>query len=90
MKYVFMIISAVCILSGAAIAIGNWAGVYKAAVKKEKTGSWIPLIGGILLLIGLLLFPHDLTKKLCWIGLIADWGCIPGIVYSVAAVLRRK
>ena len=83
-------ISVLFLILGTLITVVNWIGVYKATVKKEQTGSWIPFIGGIMLLIGLLLLPNSTAKKMCWIGCIVDWGSIPGIVYTVVALLRRK
>ncbi|MCM1334518.1 MAG: hypothetical protein NC084_02090 [Bacteroides sp.] len=64
----------------------NWRAFYITYIKKEKFCSWIPLLPGITAIAAFLLFPDNRLIGLFWIGFFLDWGCVPGLVFTL---LRR-
>lgn len=84
------VISAILFIFGVCVSVMNWACFIMGTVMKKKTGSWIPLIGGGLTVISMILFPYELINRLCWIGLLADFGCIPGFAYTLYWFVFRK
>lgn len=79
----FYILSISFFLLGMYIVTINWIGFWLSYKKNIYTGSWIPLLAGILVMTALLFFPNNNVKKFCWIGLFIDWGSVPGIVYTL-------
>jgi hypothetical protein len=71
------------------LALGTWlailnAGVFwKVHVRKQEAPSWIPLLGGLFGVVGLLLLPFEATRDWWWIPLLLDWGCAPGIGHTI-------
>ncbi len=56
---------------------------FKALFTRKEGPSWIPLLGGILTAVGMLCMPINGTAIWMWIPLFLDYGCIPGISYSL-------
>ena len=79
-KWVLAILFFICFLW---IAIMNGIVFWQSHIKKLKTSSWIPLIGGILGLSSLLILPIKGLKLWCWLPLIIDWGSIPGLLETI-------
>lgn len=72
------------------LMILNGMVFWKGYVKREKTGSWIPLLGGVLGAIALLLIPAAAVNRWWWILLLLDWGCLPGFLYTAFWYLSAK
>jgi hypothetical protein len=61
---------------GAFVSIGNWITLIGAIVTKSST-SFIPLIGGVLAAIGVLILPIDGIWRWAWVPLFTDFGTVP-------------
>ena len=61
---------------GSLISLGNWVTLIGAIVTKTSS-SFVPLIGGVLVAVGLVILPIEGLWKLAWIGLLADFGTVP-------------
>lgn len=72
------------------LVISSWYFVWLSYVKKQYVGSLVPLVAGVLVMIGLILYPQNDVKKFCWIGLLIDPGGIPGILYTVWRIHKDK
>lgn len=86
MKTLFYILSIFFLIIGMYLVILNWIFFWKSYVKKQYMGSWVPLIAGVLVMIGFILYPENNVKKFCWIGLLIDPASIPGILYIIFAL----
>lgn len=75
------ILGVLLILAGGFIAAINWAVIVQW-VAKRRHSSWIPLAGGGLFGMGMALVPYSPANELWWVPLLADWGCIPGFVFT--------
>jgi hypothetical protein len=49
---------------------------------KKNNKSWIPILGGCLIAVGMYLQKTELASSFWWIGLLIDWGCLPGFLYN--------
>ena len=61
----------------------NWKCFWYTYIKKQKASTWIPIIPGALLMIAFILYPNDVINRLAWIGLLIDWGCFPGFIFTL-------
>jgi len=74
------------VASGLAGALGlyvttlNWLAV-------ARRRSWIPIVGGALLCLSLALVPA--LRWLAWLGLILDFGAVPGLSWALFQWWRR-
>lgn len=71
----------------------NASVFWKLFVRKENAPSWIPLLGGMLGAFGLGVIPLELAHRLCFLPLLLDYGCLPGLlhtVYALAATVVRE
>lgn len=90
MKIFLYILSILFLLIGMYLVISSWYFIWISYVKKQNVGSLVPLVAGVLVMIGLILYPQNDVKKLCWIGLLIDPGGIPGILYTVWQIHKDK
>lgn len=81
-----VILSTLLIAAGGYVCALNWHQVY-ASRRGTSKGSWIPLIGGGLIAIGLAVSPR--TRGWWWLPLLLDWGCAPGLLHTVLFFLNR-
>ena len=78
---------------GGFCALGNLLIVATLPFRKNQEGrvSFIPIIGGILLCLGLIVIPIDGTANWCWAGLLVDFGCIPLFAWAgIDSLYRRR
>jgi hypothetical protein len=70
----------------------NWSVFAQGYLLRRKTSSWIPLIGGVAGVATFLVLPIDDIHKYWWLPLLADWGCIPGLLHALLfhAFVRRR
>jgi len=61
---------------GAFVALGNWLTLIKMVIT-EGSSSFIPILGGSLAFLGLLIIPVPGRFPWLWVPLVADWGCVP-------------
>ena len=67
----------------------NWGVFWKRHVRGVATSSWIPFLGGSIGVVGLLSMPIPSAATWWWVPLLLDWGCVPGIGYSIYYHLTR-
>jgi hypothetical protein len=63
---------------------------WNSFVRKKKTSSWIPVIGGACGALSLSIVPLQSAGAWWWLPLILDWGSIPGILVSLGYALSRS
>jgi hypothetical protein len=83
-----ILISALLFIVGCWIIILNWISVFKYILTKKKQPSWIPLVGGFVLMLSLGLQPFEDFSKYWLIPFVLDWGCIPGLVYTLIVYVK--
>lgn len=78
-------------LTGLWVICLNWRVFHLGFVLKKKAPSWIPLLGGLLAWGGMALFDHPISSY-GWVGLLVDWGSIPGfaVVAWILATSARS
>jgi hypothetical protein len=81
-----------------AIAIGFLGGVVIASnygialrfILRGRRGSLVPILGGLLVCVGMLLYPGGLTRPWAWVPLLLDIGCLPMMVAAACNVGRGR
>ena len=68
-------------LGGWVIAL-NYAVFYRQFFRRRHH-SWIPLIGGFVGVFAMLACPLPAVRRLAWLPLILDPGCVFGLLYSI-------
>lgn len=74
---------------GLMIAIGNWS-VFIGAIKRRKSASFGPLVGGICLFIALMIPPFNFSWKVALLGFVVDFGSLPLFSYGVFMMIRSR
>lgn len=72
------------------LVILNASVFWERHVCKKKSPSWIPLLGGVSGVMCCLILPVPSLKAVWWIPLILDLGSVPGLVYTIFFLLRRR
>ncbi len=70
---------------GAVLILGNW-WIAASYFVWGKHDSLVPLIGGLLAFVGLLISPHPSIISLWWLPLLFDLGCVPMVVAAIVRV----
>ena len=83
------ILGSLSLIAGAYVSGVN-AYILLRYLRRSNAPSWIPLIGGILGAIGLLILPTPSLRAAWWIPFFLDWGSVPGITHAVAWHLLRR
>lgn len=87
------VVSVVFGLSGWWIIILNFSVVYFRFVRRKRTGSWVPFLGGFLAFVGMVFCPLPQIQKYAWTPLIVDAGYIISVMtigYIMQYFARRK
>jgi hypothetical protein len=77
------ILATISISLGALIALSNWYCIYAS----HRTGRHVPpapLLGGLLLVLGLVGFPE--TRAYAWLGIVADYGTVI-LIFAVPVLI---
>jgi hypothetical protein len=56
---------------------------WKNYIRRERTSSWIPIVGGLCGVAAALIVPFPLAKQFWWLPLLLDWGSLPGLSYTL-------
>jgi hypothetical protein len=83
------VIGICCVTIGCLITFANWMIVWNWFIRRKRS-SRIPLVGGVLSMIGLMAIPIGSLSHWCWLPLVADVGCIPILVQLALFHLRRN
>ena len=59
-------------------------------IRGKKTGSSIPLIGGISGAIALSITPWPEANRWWWLPLLLDYGCVPLLTFTAVWILSRR
>lgn len=81
-----LIFSVALCLFAAFTAIVNWRIVFLRLTRREHR-TWIPLLGGLSGVLGMMMSPFPLLHEYGWIPLLIDWGCIPGFTFTLVCYL---
>ncbi len=76
-------------LPGVVIAGLNWRVFYLRHLRHKQAGSWVPLVGGALLAGAAWMGPAE-ARRFWWVGLVLDWGSLPGLTYTAARLIGRR
>jgi len=85
MTITLWIIGLIIGLCGFYIMVMNWLVFINNAILRKQWTSAIPVIGSILVGISMVLLPIEGLWKWAWIGLVADWGSLPIVIWSIVA-----
>lgn len=86
-------VASIAILLGAIVCVVNWSAFFATSIGRRYV-SPVPIVGGLLLLLGLLGF--ESTRRFAALGLLADWGTLalllslPTMVREARATSRRN
>lgn len=72
------------------VAIFNLRVMLSRSRSATTTTSWIPLVGGVLGCIALLIAPSATLRALWWLPWLVDPGCVPGLLWSALASRSRR
>jgi hypothetical protein len=64
--------------------------IWRTFQKRRSFESLVPLVGGVIGLIGLLICPAAQLRPLWWIPLILDFGCLPLLFAVIADQIWKK
>jgi hypothetical protein len=68
------------------VLFGAWAIIINWIIAFRKSGSLIPVVGGFIATIALLVAPWDAIRTFWWVPLVVDLGCMP-ILFMVTGFL---
>ncbi|WCM94852.1 hypothetical protein M5C99_09155 [Acidovorax sp. NCPPB 2350] len=67
----------IVIIIGLSFVLYNWVVFYNIFFRKSRA-SWIPVVGGIFLALGIYLYENSWW----WIAFLIDYGSLPGFLYN--------
>ena len=82
-------IAAFALVAGLWLSVMNWAVFWALYVKRVRAPSWTPLFGGLLVSVAMLSVPLPYLHSWAFLPLLLDWGCLPGLVYTLWFHLGR-
>ena len=68
------------VLGGSIALFNGW--IFVSQLIGRHIPSAIPFVGGLMLFVGGMIYPDSGIKKLAWLGLIADYGCLPYLIMA--------
>ena len=77
-------------LGGVYVIIMNWLVFVNNAILRKPWVSAVPLIGGVMAAISMVLLPVESLWKWAWICVVVDWGSLPLIVWSIVGPRERR
>jgi hypothetical protein len=70
------------VVAGAIIGFINWP-ISIMRLRNETGPSGIPIVGAVLMILGLLLMPEKPYLLYIWLPLIIDFTCLPLLLYGI-------
>ena len=83
------IVSIALVFLGILLTLNN-AWILICQLRGRHSPSVTPIIGGIFLCIGGLIFPGGLLRPWAVLGLFIDYGCMPYLIFSLVYLIREK
>lgn len=80
--YFFDVLFWLLLLFGFYIIIINWVVFFRRYIIRSSNSSWIPIIGGFLVMCAFSL-PHRSLDNFMMIGFFLDYGCFFGFVHTI-------
>jgi hypothetical protein len=80
--YLLLALGVMIACSNAWLMIRYW--IYK------ETGSGIPIIGGMLAAVGMLLSGEAKLENFFWVPLLLDMGCVPMVIFALIPRNSRR
>ena len=85
LQFSLRLVGAIFLLAfGGLVTFANWRCFWLSHVRRVHSPSWTPLMGGVLMAIGVLLLPFRRLHPWAWVPLLLDWGSVPGLIETVA------
>lgn len=72
------------------IIAGNAVIILRGLTGRAKNESWVPILGGTLGVLALLIAPWPRLRDYWFIPLLIDWGCVPGLLHTAIFLLGRQ
>ena len=82
-------VAALALVVGLWLSLMNWAVFWALYVRRVRAPSWTPLLGGLLISIAMLSAPLPYLHRWAFVPLLLDWGCLPGLAYTLWFHLGR-
>lgn len=73
---------------GVYISVFNWVVLVRSFTRKAP--SWIPVFGGVLMAAAAFIQPSGIVRPWWWLALLVDGGSIPGLLWTLFLLLKRK
>ena len=72
--------------------LGGWVTalnyrVFYLEFTGQRQRSWIPLLGGFLAFLGLAACPVPAVRRLAWLPIVLDPGCVFGLLFSIVMLI---
>lgn len=68
----------------------NWVVFWRRYVLHQNASSWVPLLGGLAGVGGVILLPVHGLSVYWFVPLLADWGSVPGLIYTAIWLVVAK
>jgi hypothetical protein len=81
------LLNMIAVIPGLFLISLNWYWFW-LGFKKERSPSCFPLLGGVMLALGILVLPHPYPRWF-WLGFVIDYGCLPAII-SICREIRKQ
>lgn len=78
------------IVPGLWLATVNAAVAFKTWILRQRSPSWVPLVGGACIRAAALAGPYPTLARYWWAGLVIDWGSLPGLLHTLAWLASRR
>ena len=82
MKIMLWVVGSILIVIFVLIAAGNASIWFTREVLKKRAASWVPLVGGIIGILGIYTIPLPEARRWWYMPLILDYGCLPGLAHT--------
>lgn len=89
MRWMLWILGLLLLAVFAWLSALNASVFWKQTIRKVRTPSWIPLIGGLVGALAFRILPVPFLNAFWWLPLLLDTGCLPGLLYTLIWHLVR-
>jgi hypothetical protein len=91
MTIMLWIVSVILIGLSLWVVLGNLWIAFGGLFKKRKSfESYVPLIGGVVGMVGMLFLPVPGMRRFWWVPLVVDLGCGPMLLAAVIDQIKKR